>query len=578
MSSMAQVANDDDWGRAVRAYRKNSNDWDRRRLGPRPGHDGCRCPAHILAEVGFPLVLAFPPKDKAIPKGRTLISYRASDINPERIEWVWPGRIARGKHTGIAGDPGTGKSQLLIAMAAAITTGGSWPCGEGYAPLGSVIILSAEDGAADTLVPRLMAAGADLARVHIIKAVRKADGKGQESFNLQGDLDLLDAKIREVGDCVMVGIDPVSSYIGSKTDSHKNSEVRQVLEPLSLMAERLRVAVVSVTHFSKGGSGASTKAMHRFIGSIAFIGAPRAAFVVIEDSEDNELRLFLQAKNYIAPHQQGLAYRLKQHIVADGIVASSVAWENEPVTMTANQALAADGGREDGAALQEAVEFLRAELTGGPISRKTVKAGADANGISQATLRRAKSKLGVKAHKDGMAGGWFWQLPSAEDAQSEERLSTFEGAQENTKVLNQKSLSTFENSEHLRADCRAPDPCQQQTQIAGTAAPGEDFATDIPVPYAQQLRALQAACPAEVPRERWQLCLGDALRFFGKWGRQAHKLGWTAHDLLGLHPTAPLARHDEMGLLWTLRGQSVADLGARAAKLSGGLTMRRRSS
>ena len=177
---------------------------------------------------------------------------------------------------------------------------------EGYAPLGSVIILSAEDGAADTLVPRLMAAGADLARVHIIKAVRTADGKGQESFNLQDDLDLLDAKIREVGDCAMVGIDPVSSYIGSKTDSHKNSEVRQVLEPLSLMAERLRVAVVSVTHFSKGGSGASTKAMHRFIGSIAFIGAPRAAFVVIEDSEDNDLRLFLQAKNNIAPHHKAL--------------------------------------------------------------------------------------------------------------------------------------------------------------------------------------------------------------------------------------------------------------------------------
>ena len=161
MNSMAHAANDTTRRRAVRAYRRNSNDWDRRTLGPRPGHDGCRCPAHILAESGFPLILAFPPKDKAIPKGRMLISYRASDISPERIEWVWPGRIARGKHTAIAGDPGTGKSQLLIAMGAAITTGGSWPCEEGCAPLGSVIILSAEDGAADTLVPRLMAAGAD---------------------------------------------------------------------------------------------------------------------------------------------------------------------------------------------------------------------------------------------------------------------------------------------------------------------------------------------------------------------------------------------------------------------------------
>ena len=211
--------------------------------------------------------------------GRELISVRASDIRAEPIEWVWPGRVARGKHTAIAGDPGTGKSQLLIAMEATITTGGPWPCFEGTAPRGSVIILSAEDGTADTLVPRLMAAGADLTRVHIVSAVRT--GKGRENFNLQADLDLLEAKIREVGDCAMVGIDPISSYLGRKTDSHKNSEVRQVLEPVGLLAERLRVAVVSVTHFSKGGSSASTKAVHRFIGSIAFIGAPRAAFVAI---------------------------------------------------------------------------------------------------------------------------------------------------------------------------------------------------------------------------------------------------------------------------------------------------------
>jgi putative DNA primase/helicase len=425
MSTMAHAANDDDWRRAVHAYGQNQNSWDRRLLGARPGHAGCRCPSHILTEEGYPLLFAFPPKDKATPKGRALISYRASDISPERIEWVWPGRVARGKHTAIAGDPGTGKSQLLIAMAAAITIGGSWPCEESCAPLGSVIILSAEDGAADTLVPRLMAAGADLARVHIIQAVRTADGKGQESFNLQGDLDLLDAKIREVGDCVMVGIDPVSSYIGSKTDSHKNSEVRQVLEPLSLMAERLRAAVISVTHFSKGGSGASTKAIHRFIGSIAFIGAPRAAFAVIEDSEDNELRLFLQAKNNIAPHQQGLAYRLKQHIVADGIVASSVAWESEPVTMTANQALAADGARTDqnSTAKDDAIVFLRDALTYGPVAVSDLEAQARAAGylgdrqrIAQCKpFRSARDALNIEPRREGFGPGSrvLWSLPDS---------------------------------------------------------------------------------------------------------------------------------------------------------------------
>ena len=80
---------------------------------------------------------------------------------PEPVEWLWPGRVAIGKQTLIAGEAGLGKSQVTIAMAAAVTTGGTWPCGEGRAPLGNVIILSAEDGAADTIIPRLMAAGAD---------------------------------------------------------------------------------------------------------------------------------------------------------------------------------------------------------------------------------------------------------------------------------------------------------------------------------------------------------------------------------------------------------------------------------
>ncbi len=93
-----------------------------------------------------------------------LLSRCAADIAPERIEWLWPGRLARGKHTCIAGEPGTGKSQLTIAIAAAVSTAGKWPCGEGSAPLGNVIILSAEDGAADTIIPRLLAAGADLSR------------------------------------------------------------------------------------------------------------------------------------------------------------------------------------------------------------------------------------------------------------------------------------------------------------------------------------------------------------------------------------------------------------------------------
>jgi putative DNA primase/helicase len=294
-----------------------------------------------------------------------LVSRCAAEIPPEKIEWVWPGRLARGKHTCVAGEPGTGKSQLSIAIIAAVTTAGEWPCGEGRASLGSAIILSAEDGASDTIVPRLLAAGADLNRVHVVSAVR--DAYGRRALNLQHDLDLLESKIADIGNVALVAVDPVSSYLG-KTDSHKNSEVRGLLEPLSEMAQRTRVAILSVTHFSKAGANSTTKALHRFIGSIAFAGAPRAAFAVIDDAEHEGRRLFLHAKNNLARAPQGLAFRLEQCLVGDGIVASRILWETEPVAITANEALAADAaGAENRTAKADAMEFLQAALAGGPV-------------------------------------------------------------------------------------------------------------------------------------------------------------------------------------------------------------------
>jgi putative DNA primase/helicase len=236
---------------------------------------------------------------------------------------------------------------------------------------------------------------------------------------LQADLALLETEIRRIGDVALVIIDPISSYMG-KIDSHKNSEVRGALEPASEMADRMKVAILSITHFSKTGSGNTNKALHRFIGSIAFIGAPRAAFAVIEDSENEGRILLLHAKNNMAAKPQGLAYRLLQTIVGDDIVASYVHWEDTPVAISANEALAAaentgQGGRE------KAEEFLRERLSGGPVLQKEVKKDAEGAGLAWATVRRAKDQLGIKPEKDGMDGGWFWGLPkmlkSAEDAQ-----------------------------------------------------------------------------------------------------------------------------------------------------------------
>ena len=388
-------------------------------------------------------VVDLPPEATC---GPALIVQCAADVTPEPVEWLWPGRVALGKLTLIAGEAGLGKSQLSIAMVASVTTGGEWPCREGRAPQGSVVILSAEDGPADTVVPRLMAAGADRKRVELVSAVR--DEKSRRSFNLSADLALLDQKISEIGDVKLIIIDPISSYLGPKVDSHVNAAVRAVLEPVSEMAARLRVAIVAITHPPKG---TGTTAINRFIGSIAFVAAARAAFIVTRDAEDEIRRLFLPVKNNLAPLGKGLAFRLEQRLVADGIVGSSVAWETETVTITADQALqAADDRGGGGGAGIDAEEFLREALASGAVAVIDLKADAKEAGLSWATIRRAKDRLGIVAKREshGRDGGgrWTWAMPIPARCSSP------------LQDAHPLEVSSMQKSEHLAAADEVPAP------------------------------------------------------------------------------------------------------------------------
>ena len=220
--------------------------------------------------------------------------------------------VAVGKVSILAGEGGIGKSQSSAiwrpaprrATLGRITRQGTAP--------GSVIILAAEDDVEDTLAPRLLAAGADMSRVFNIRSVHN-DDLSRRSFNLQSDLERLEAEIKSRDKVRLVIIDPVSSYLGKGVDSHKNADVRSVLEPIGDMAARTRTAVLCNNHFSKGGGSAN----NRMIGSVAFINYCRAGFIVTPDAEDETRLLLMPSKMNIAPIKHGLAYRIES-VLLDG--------------------------------------------------------------------------------------------------------------------------------------------------------------------------------------------------------------------------------------------------------------------
>ena len=341
----------------------------------------------------------------------------ASDIVCRPIRWLWPGWLARGKLHILAGAPGTGKTTIALTLAAAVTSGGRWPSGTS-APVGNVLIWSGEDDAADTIVPRLKAAGADLARVFIVGDYRAGDDA--RPFDPADDMDLLEAEAARIGNVVLLIADPVVSAVAG--DSHKNTEVRRALQPIVDLASRLDAAVIGISHFSKGSAGKDPT--ERVTGSIAFGAIARVVMVTAKHTDgDADTRLLARAKSNIGPDGGGFAYALDQ--IEHGDVSASVVRWGASLDGSARDLLGdaeADNG-VDGSARDEACQWLRDELANGPRPPKQLKAEATKAGISWRTVERAKSELAVKSEKTGYDGEWRWHLPkSIEDRQHRQEL------------------------------------------------------------------------------------------------------------------------------------------------------------
>ena len=358
----------------------------------------------------------------------------AASIAPQAIDWLWPGWLARGRLHILAGQPGTGKTTLALEMAAIISSASNWPDGV-LAKRGLVVVWSGEDDPADTLVPRLMAAGADLQRIHFVRGAREDDRS--RAFDPARDMGALEKEVQRLGNVLLVVIDPVA-LVATK-DSHKNAETRRDLQPLADLCRATGVAALGVHHLAKGTAGRDPQ--ERLLGSVAFAAVARVVMIAAKQhTQDDtpERRILIRAKSNIGPDGGGFVYGLEQLALEQrpDVLASRVVW-GESIKGSARDALAdAERATNERRPVDKAKHFLRDLLADGPIGQKEIKSAAEGNGHCWATIRRAKEALRVEAHKTGFGEVWEWRLPKV--------LTDSEDA-------HQDEVSAFGRSEHLRA-------------------------------------------------------------------------------------------------------------------------------
>jgi hypothetical protein len=328
-----------------------------------------------------------------------------ADVQPEAVTWLWPGRIPVGKLVTLDGDPGLGKSTLALNLAAPITNGGRWPDGSRCDYPGAVILLSAEDGLADTTRPRADAAGADVTRIHAIEGVPTVEADGEVTLRppTLADVAALEEAVVLTGARLLV-VDVLMAYLPSGADSHKDQDIRRVLSRLSALADRTGCTVLLLRHLNKAKGG---DPMYRGGGSIGIVGAARAGLLVAPDPDDPERRVLASVKSNLGPAPESLAYRLVSH-GEHGV--ARVQWEGQ-TSHTASTLLATPDGDEDRGAATEAEQWLADFLEQqGAAPSKSVKAEAAKVGIKERTLQRAVHSLPITVESKGFPRVTWWTL------------------------------------------------------------------------------------------------------------------------------------------------------------------------
>lgn len=273
----------------------------------------------------------------------------ASEIEEENPVWLWEGRFMRGKINLVGGDGGDGKTTIAIMVGATVINGGNFPDGTPAGPPGRVAILSAEDGAADTLKPRFIAAGANLepGRLTFLDASCSIPKKGNRPAlvhptSLQ-DMSYWRAVFTKLQLDIII-IDPLPAYLGRGVNDHKNSEVQTALNRFAALANEFRVCVIAITHT---GKAKDVKMVHKILGSVAYTNCARVVHVTAHDPDDQTIRYLARVKCNLDEPRDPLAYKLEGFEYQRGektFKTSRVVFEAEPVKIDLDAIATGKGG------------------------------------------------------------------------------------------------------------------------------------------------------------------------------------------------------------------------------------------
>lgn len=342
---------------------------------------------------------------------RKLVATLASQIKPQRVRWLWQDRIPLGELSIIAGREGLGKSTFALHLVAQLTRGAL--AGEFYRTPRTVLIVATEDSWANVIVPRLMAADANLDMV--LRVEVESDTGFAQAPSFPGDLIPL-GELIEQHDPAMVLFDPLMSRLSAKLDSHKDGEVRQALEPLTALAQQHEASLVGLMHFNKSSTD---DPMNALMGSRAFSAVARSVTVVIRHPDDPERRVFGTPKNNLGPDTlPPIGYRIVGHQYD---IDSVEAWTSkvqilgaEPESISELMGRSRSNRMHTAVAVANAEAWLRDRLSSGEQPKKAVIAASRSEGISLTQLDRAAAALGVVSRRvPGYQGGTAWSLPTS---------------------------------------------------------------------------------------------------------------------------------------------------------------------